>query len=272
MRNPFLIGEQVYLRPIEEADAARCYEWFSDPEVRFQLGRAALPNTEQASLEFIRGVDGATRQMFAIVVRADGSYIGNCDLFGIHPVHRHAEIGIAIAQGMYKGRETTFVVQVFGKPASLAADQLPQNPPSSADISAQPTQEAESAAGTVSGETLEGNAQARETNGNLKIVAQDDMFIGVQNLDLVAPEEGKAQTSVAYASWLDKLLSSPNTMLTSFYAFISALILAALVLMVFVEIRQQHPLHILYGFLLLALIGALVWSQKAILLSHVSII
>jgi len=73
MRNPFLIGEQVYLRPIEEADAARCYEWFSDPEVRFQLGRAALPNTEQASLEFIRGVDGATRQMFAIVVRADGS-------------------------------------------------------------------------------------------------------------------------------------------------------------------------------------------------------
>ncbi len=104
-RNPFLMGERVYLRAIEEADAEQCYTWFSDPEVRRTIGRAAYPNTLRESLEFIRGADGRTRQMFAIVVKADGDYIGNCDLFAIDLVHRHAELGIVIGRKEHWGKK-----------------------------------------------------------------------------------------------------------------------------------------------------------------------
>lgn len=104
MRNAFLIGEDVYLRPIEEADAEQCYAWFSDPEVRVHLERAAYPNTAKGSLESIRSVDGKTHWRFAIVARADGVYIGNCDLFDINWVHRRGELGIAIGRKEYWGK------------------------------------------------------------------------------------------------------------------------------------------------------------------------
>jgi RimJ/RimL family protein N-acetyltransferase len=110
MRNPFIFGEKVYLRAIEENDAAVCYPWFSDPEVRRFVGRRAMPNTEQDSRAYIRGGDPQRRQMFAIVTRGDEAYIGNAELFGISWVDRHAELGIAIGRkdcwGKGYGRET----------------------------------------------------------------------------------------------------------------------------------------------------------------------
>lgn len=96
MRNPYLIGAGIYLRPIEEDDAALCYEWFSDPEVRRTLALRARPNTEAASRDFIRSLDPARDQIFAIVTRAGDEYIGNAGLSQIDPVNRHAELGIAI--------------------------------------------------------------------------------------------------------------------------------------------------------------------------------
>ena len=54
MRNAYLIGAKVYLRPLEEADAPECYQWISDPEVRRTLAIRARPNTEAATLEYIR--------------------------------------------------------------------------------------------------------------------------------------------------------------------------------------------------------------------------
>jgi RimJ/RimL family protein N-acetyltransferase len=110
VRNPFIVGEKVYLRAIEEDDAAVCHPWFSDPDVRITLGRRTTPNTEQDSRAYIRGLDARTRQMFAVVARADDVYIGNAELFGIHWVNRHAELGIVIGRkdfwGKGYGRET----------------------------------------------------------------------------------------------------------------------------------------------------------------------
>src|SRR5262249_39841857 len=111
MRNPYLIGEKVYLRAIEEADTEVCYPWVSDPEVRVHLACRARPNTAKDTLEWIRGADGRTRQMFAIVARAAGEYIGNCDLMHLNWTDRHAELGILIGRkdfwGKGYGREAT---------------------------------------------------------------------------------------------------------------------------------------------------------------------
>lgn len=104
MRNAFLAGERVYLRAIEEADADVCYEWISDPEVRLRLGRGHRPNTVKTSRDFIAGVDWASRQMFAILTHPDEAYVGNIELFDIHPVHRTAEIGIVIGRAEHRGK------------------------------------------------------------------------------------------------------------------------------------------------------------------------
>jgi RimJ/RimL family protein N-acetyltransferase len=105
MRNPFLVGEQVYLRALEEADAATSYAWISDPEVRVHLARRATPNTEKASLEFIRGLDPRREQAFAIVTRAEGAHVGNCGLHAIDLVNRHAEVGIVIGRKEFWDRK-----------------------------------------------------------------------------------------------------------------------------------------------------------------------
>jgi RimJ/RimL family protein N-acetyltransferase len=104
MRNPFLVGERVYLRPLEESDAATCHPWFSDPEVRVHLGRHALPCTERDSLEFIRTQETRKEQAFAIIVRADGRHIGNCSLFRLNLIDRNAELGIAIGDKALWGK------------------------------------------------------------------------------------------------------------------------------------------------------------------------
>jgi len=180
------------------------------------------------------------------------------------------EIGIAMAKGMYQGRETIFVVQVFGRPIASAAEEQPVQ--DSPEVVASLPQPSSAGLQSTDPESVAGAVSAAPLEDNLETVIVDDMFIGVENLDHAALEEIGVAASAPRASLLDKLLSSPRTMLLYAYTILGGLILVALLLMVFVEIRHQHPLHILYGLFLLALIGTLVWSQKAILLSQVSII
>ncbi|MGH7298115.1 MAG: GNAT family N-acetyltransferase, partial [Polyangiaceae bacterium] len=90
--------ESVYLRAIEETDAATSYEWMSDPEVRVHLGRRHIPNTEAQSRAFIARVDWKSDHVFAIISRADGLHVGNCGLHDITPVDRRAALGIVIGR------------------------------------------------------------------------------------------------------------------------------------------------------------------------------
>src|SRR2546422_412683 len=53
MRNPYLVGTTIYLRPLEEDDAAVCHPWFNDPEVWRTLAVRGRPNTQARSREYI---------------------------------------------------------------------------------------------------------------------------------------------------------------------------------------------------------------------------
>jgi RimJ/RimL family protein N-acetyltransferase len=98
MRNAFLIGTKVYLRPLEEADAAECHAWLNDPDVRRTLAARAGPYTEAMSREWIRALDFRTTMGFAIVTRDAGAYVGNCDLRDINLIDRNAGLGIVIGR------------------------------------------------------------------------------------------------------------------------------------------------------------------------------
>jgi RimJ/RimL family protein N-acetyltransferase len=104
MRNPYLIGEKVYLRPLEEADAVECHTWLNDPDVRRTLNARLGPFSEAMSREWIRKLDFRTIIGFAIVTRDGDAYIGNCDLRDVNPVDRNAGLGIVIGRKTEWGR------------------------------------------------------------------------------------------------------------------------------------------------------------------------
>ncbi|MBI2053043.1 MAG: CAP domain-containing protein [Candidatus Ryanbacteria bacterium] len=143
------------------------------------------------------------------------------------------EIGIAVARGRYQGRETIFVVELFGRPMP---SQIPPIP-----------------------------------IGEITEIAQRDMFIAVKGADLV-PEELVKPVREFYANWYEALLASPKNTLDAVYLLLAALTALALVFAIFVEIKRQHPLHILYGFCLLGLIGLFTYLSNSLYFLGASII
>jgi [ribosomal protein S5]-alanine N-acetyltransferase len=104
VRNPYAIGETIYLRPIEVGDAAECHVWLNHPEVRRGLATRTLSHTDATSRDFIAALDPTRDQVFAIMTRGDGIYVGNCGLHEIDGVSRHARLGMVIGRKDHWGR------------------------------------------------------------------------------------------------------------------------------------------------------------------------
>src|SRR5262245_7957733 len=93
MNNPFLVGKQIYLRPLEREDAPQIVPWLNDPEVSLHL-RMYRPLTRRAEEEFL---DKLAQQDFdlglGIVVAQTDRLIGACGLHRTDLRNRHAEFG-----------------------------------------------------------------------------------------------------------------------------------------------------------------------------------
>jgi RimJ/RimL family protein N-acetyltransferase len=104
-RTPMFKGEKVILRPTEEEDIPRLYEFAQDPE----LAGLDCGYPYAASIERVRGrfekfskEEDERKSFFAI--EADGKYIGDCCLMGLKDMNGNAELGIVIGDRAYWGR------------------------------------------------------------------------------------------------------------------------------------------------------------------------
>jgi RimJ/RimL family protein N-acetyltransferase len=95
-----LLGENVRLRPLAEADLPLFVGWFADPDVRYWL--AAMSEAPELTLEAerdwygeMRGDD--SRVVWCIEVPNHGP-IGNLGLHQIDLTHGRAELGIVIGE------------------------------------------------------------------------------------------------------------------------------------------------------------------------------
>ncbi len=154
------------------------------------------------------------------------------------PLHRanivnknYSEVGIAVASGVYKGKNTMFVVQFFGTPQVFA-----QAPTRTPVIATTPT-----------------NASMKNTVSQSKTVAQ-------------APVEAKTTASPATASVLgfesekkaaafpiveskinsfikpiEKIVTSPRTLADYLLGALALFLVAVLAMAIFIAIRIQHP-------------------------------
>jgi RimJ/RimL family protein N-acetyltransferase len=114
VRNPFLIGPTVYLRPLEREDAPTLVPWMNDAEVTRFL-RAYRPYNLAAEEEFIRRIAESTTDVtLGIVPRETDQLIGAAGLHQIDTRNRHAQFGISLgdktAWGKGYGTEATRLI------------------------------------------------------------------------------------------------------------------------------------------------------------------
>lgn len=155
------------------------------------------------------------------------------------------EIGIATAKGLFQGRETIFVVQLFGKPTKNTV------PTPIKDIPAQVQEE------------------------KVETIKNENNFIAVKNTatDTLQPEiiPGTPGTALGVVSpqtdisWFNKLIASPRNTLKYIYSFIGFMILGSLLLMIIIEVRKQSHRHIVYALsLVLVMVALISVSQNVI--------
>lgn len=114
MNNPFLIGERIYLRPLEREDAPTVARWINDPEVNNTL-LFQHPLSVQAEQEWIESNNSQREQItLGIVVREGERFIGVVGLKDKSERDRHVSFGIAIGDkeqwGKGYGTEATILM------------------------------------------------------------------------------------------------------------------------------------------------------------------
>ena len=160
------------------------------------------------------------------------------------------EIGIAISQGSFEGKQTIFVVQMFGKPRKvLASNQIP------------------SEAFVEEGEDVEIEEIVIEDEEDKKtIIAQvlENPDLEVLGEDVVLDESNTQNENLglnpnyapAYSTLFERLSVSPTLLLTIVYIALIVVVIFLAVLAIIVETRKHHYSHIIYtvGLIILILI------------------
>ncbi len=159
---------------------------------------------------------------------------------------KFTEIGIATAVGEYKGKKTTFVVQMFGTPRASGAS-LP--------VTATSPENPEEIAVAESGSESE---PAEENN---EVLGTGITEVPVEGAIVEpAPKEAGAPAEVVaprYATAVETLVASPHTLLRSLYLLCALIILLALVMVTELEWKRHHMRHVVAAGALFVLMGGL---------------
>lgn len=79
----FLIGEKVYLRPVEKDDLAHIRAWVNNPEVRALTGETRPMSTSGTEAFYDKLQRDESRVWFIIFEKASQRPIGECGLLGM---------------------------------------------------------------------------------------------------------------------------------------------------------------------------------------------
>jgi RimJ/RimL family protein N-acetyltransferase len=98
MKNPFLIGTNVYLRPLEREDAAQIVAWLNDPEITHSL-TLYRPLSRRAEEDYLDKLAASEPEIgLGIAVRETDRLIGVTGLKDLDVKNRSACFGIVIGE------------------------------------------------------------------------------------------------------------------------------------------------------------------------------
>ncbi len=152
------------------------------------------------------------------------------------PTHRknilnenYTEIGIATAKGMYKGHETTFAVQMFGRPSAREVARA---------IGAPPAAEAAITAPFIPPQVL--GETVIESNEPVGALAEED---GDATVSVVQRTPTTQFLTPEQVPWWARLLVQPKETLRYAYYAIGLVVLLGLFLDMQLELRWHHVRH-----------------------------
>lgn len=190
------------------------------------------------------------------------------------PTHRanilnnnFVETGVGAAKGRYEGRETTFIVQFFGRPAAPVAALAETKPamrstpaiPAAAGISVPPKSEPAAS----SRPAIENSPEvAGEVKGAPETVESNPSELAVK-----ADPASPGAPSVA-----SRLLSTPRAVSNYIFFTLLTIVALALLLKIFIKIKIQHPALIINGVALILIISTIILANQYLVLSQAKII
>jgi len=106
MRNPFLVGDKIYLRQIEGKDLNENYQsWFNDSEICMFNSHHRFPNYKENMQEYYNKIIKSKNNLILAIVDKDSDkHIGNISLQNIDYINRSAELAIIIGDKDYWGK------------------------------------------------------------------------------------------------------------------------------------------------------------------------
>ncbi len=112
MRRPFLMGDRLYLRQLDEADIGEDYlGWLNDYEVTKYLESGKFPSNLESLRTYLDHFRNSSSDLiFAIVDRESDLHIGNVTLNRISWINRTADTGLMIGRKEFWGKGYAFDV------------------------------------------------------------------------------------------------------------------------------------------------------------------
>ncbi len=94
----FIIGERVYLRPLEKDDLAHIRQWSNDPEIRRLTGEVRPMTQAGADAFFDKVQNDQDRVWFAVVLKENDQLIGETGLLRMFPAWRTTDLSIILGE------------------------------------------------------------------------------------------------------------------------------------------------------------------------------
>ncbi len=102
MKNPFLIGKEVYLRGLKESDLENIQSWLSDSDVTKLLFQGEKPlDLDIIKDDFHRKIRENNEIVFAIIMKTDNQHVGWAGIYEINWVSRNCELRFFIGDKKY---------------------------------------------------------------------------------------------------------------------------------------------------------------------------
>lgn len=183
----------------------------------------------------------------------------------------YTEIGIAVASGIYKGKNTVFVAQFFGTPSvasipkppttyptdQYAIASTPQTAPPPVVVSPIP-QSSVPQKSVLGSETDVGTSEAQVES----VLPQPEL---IPSTPAVAPVVSIDVTEDSSVKTLEKISTSPRTVANFIFASLMMLTTIALALAVFIAIRVQHPSMIAGAVAVIVFMAGVIYFNEFIL-------
>ena len=183
------------------------------------------------------------------------------------PTHRanvlsynFTEMGIMAVEGEFEGRNTTFVVELFGKPAEFfKVAEASTNTTISENTAPETKTTTEPEVAGTSAESVE--VEKPKAQIPVKIIAETDeiteKFISVENLETTkeVPEGTNLSSNKPLSTWYMRLVVNPTNAIKTAYGILLILVFLAMSMLLSVEYQRHHTRHLVMGLTLVAIIG-----------------